>query len=157
MNSPPTTNYLGNFVNFTRFDKQLSVWAARHFIVCCHTLDKYVFPHLNVYNLTLFRETWAALMRHQLKEEESTILWTFVTRKCWATMFRKLQWRPVWASSRLRAEGRLPTTESSFWTIFRNAKFQDDTLNFDRKLESARHIDQTTSEIACLYFPFSIC
>ena len=74
VNSPPTTNYLGNFVNSTRFDKQLSVWAARHFIVCCHTLDKYVFPHLNVYNLTLFRETRAALMRRQLREEESTIL-----------------------------------------------------------------------------------
>ena len=94
-------------------------------IVCCHTLDKYVFPHFNVYHLTLFRETQAALMRQQLWEEESTILWTFVTRKnYWATIMSRASWRP-------RVGGRLPTTESSFWIICRNAKSPADTLNFE--------------------------
>lgn len=123
MNSHPTTIIQAIFLTLQGLTNNW-VFGQRAIIVCCHTLDKYVFPHFNVYHLTLFRETRAALMRHQLREE-STILWTFVTtRNYWATIMSR-------ASSRPRDGGRLPTTESSFWTICRNAKFPADTLNFD--------------------------
>ena len=76
-----------------------------------------------------FRSGRTPLMKRQ--HRESTILWTSLMEIRWTTLHRKLGrvCHRVWAFSRLRAKGRLPTIESSFWTIYRNVKFPADTLN----------------------------